>query len=1067
MRTDSIPVRLLLVLLASIALSTTTALAQNLVRGPYVQSVTETSATILWKTGRAADSVVEYGTSSALVNVVVDAEQGVDHAVTLIGLSPDTTYSYRVRSGGDVLAPVATFRTAAPATETDFRFVVFGDPGEGQPMQDTQAAQIAAFDPRFVLLTGDVITPHGDPRLYDAQFFQPYADLLGRVAFWPVLGNHDYDHEDGQPYLDVFHLPTNNAEQTERYYAFDHGNAHFIALDPAHDITPGSPQYVWLINELKHNRREWNFCMLHYPAYSSGFGGLDEISRSVQRYLTPIFEMYGVDIVFAGHHHHYERHRPLKGGAVDPVGVHYITTGGGGAALLDVFGSARTAYFEKMFHFLRVAIDGSTLTLEAVRLDDSVADTLVLESRAWNGPTAVAEADRVLALSFSEGAGGITDDASIYDHTAVLGSSAGSDPGDPAWDSNGALSGGGCLYFEGSQPRYVTVPNDQGQLDPASGLTLMAWVRGQQPASWNAVISGGDYDYALYLSHHHQARGYLRGFTPAEVPRTGTYLEPGRWSHLAMTYDDGTVSLYFNGELQTVTEHAGTFAAGIDELRVGWDGYRGDQFRGWIDEVQVFRTSLSVDQIRLAMVDSLEQVTYPQSQEVEPRVPATIDDLVCELSFDEASGQAVLDSSPRGNDGWLGSGSGSEAADPTRTGDARHGSGALSFDGSKDVVTVFDDRGDFDVNQEWTSMAWIRFADSGPWRAIFSGGRYRYALYLDDDASLRAFVRDLYPASTGNTSRRLLPGNWHHVALVKRDEALMVYIDGERERVTTTDPNSTMSPVNFFQVGYDGFRNDYFRGLIDEVKVYRRGLDITEIRTEMTSTFGIPYTGGGDPPPPPPPPPPALLTPILDLRFDEADGQTLTDGSGDGHDGYLGSQETVDANDPARVLGSGIDGGNCLDFGPARYATIRDTDGAFDLDQRMTVMAWVRYDSLSSWSPIISGGAYVYGLYLTPQGRIRGYCRDLAPRATPKNIGSIPANTWTHLAMVKDGSTIRLYIDGVQVSASTHAGSLTPVGQIRVGHDGYGSSNFDGRIDEVRVFDEALTTSEIVDEMHD
>jgi len=147
--------------------------------------------------------------------------------------------------------------------------------------------------------------------------------------------------------------------------------------------------------------------------------------------------------------------------------------------------------------------------------------------------------------------------------------------------------------------------------------------------------------------------------------------------------------------------------------------------------------------------------------------------------------------------------------------------------------------------------------------------------------------------------------------------------------------------------------------------------------------------------------------------------------------------------------------------------TIPDNDGAFDLDASFTMMAWIRYDEASDWSAILSGGTYRYALYLSPDGRLRAYLRDLRLKATPLGSATIPPGVWTHVALTKEGTTVRLFVDGVQVGSSTHTGSIQPVDRFRIGFDGYPEDGFRGRIDDVRVHDRALTAEEILAERND
>lgn len=1059
----------LLASLILLALSAFPAAAATVItRGPYIQNLTTQSVTIVWRTNRVTDSVVEYGTDVNLELLCANSSRSQDHAVTLTGLAAGTTYTYRVRSNGIVLAPPATFRTANPESDTSFNFVSFGDTGSVQhaDKQAAVAAVAAGLQPRFLLQNGHINNPEGKWESMDAMVFRPYADMLRSIPIWPVLSDHDYLTDNGAPYFSAFHLPANNREKSEKYYSFDYGNAQFIALDVETDMHPGSPQYLFLVNELLHNRREWNFVFIHGAPYSGSQWGPADRGHNIRDELTPVFERYGVDMVFCGAKHHYQRFNPITQREVDPVhGVTYIVTGGGGQNVTPVWDVRLSVFEESVHHLTHVTIDGNQLQLDAYRHDGSLLDSHTMTSRPWTGPRhPVAAEDLILHLPFDDDDGNLVRDKSVHGHTGYFGWSENSERADAVLDRDNVMSGSGSLYCDGNEgPRYVTIPNEFGLFDPGDGFTMMAWTKTEHSSSWANVMSGGRFEYSLYLTTSLKSRAHLRDFVPTTTDTSGLGIVDGSWGHVAMVYDGGTVSLYVNGVLDHSSVHTGAFSGAIPKIRVGWDGYRGDQFAGWIDEVKVYRRALSPDEVADAMHDSLVALEVPAVATAEPRVPADLDDLICELSFDESGGQTVFDSSPAGNDGQLGRGSTSDSGDPTRIDSGKFGAGALRFDGSDDHVRVPDTNGDFDLDEEWTSMAWVQVDELHPWSTILCGGNYGYALYVDTDGSLRSYTKDMLPISAGNSRKKLLPGTWYHVAQVRRDNMLILYVDGKRERVTTIESGS-VRPVNLYRIGYDGYGRDFLAGTVDEVKIYRKALNITEVRAEMTGTFGRPYTTGGEPPPPPPPP--ADVDPVLHLKMDEGADQVLVDHSGGNRDGFLGNEITADAMDPAR--GPGVDGAGSIEFdGALRYASVPDADGTFDLDRDMTVMCWVRPDQLQPWTPLVCGGEYAYCVYLTKYGRVRGYSRDLTPRATPTGVGFCPPGVWSHVAIVKDGSTIRVYVDGARLSTTTHSGSIREVGRIRVGYDGLFRGGFRGGIDDVRVFDEALSDAQVIAEMQD
>ena len=341
-------------------------------RGPYLQSVTPTSIVIVWETREEVDSRVEYGSTSAYGSTATDVRLMTHHAVTLTALTASTTYHYRVKVSPLAWSPDSTLKTAADAEGTSFSFAVIGDTHSGvyefprrkRDIDDVHRRSIdmiSGLSPDFYIHVGDMVQEGGDSAAWD-EFFATEGELMRRVTMFPTLGNHERNH---QNYFDLFHLPDN-----ERWYSFDYGNAHFICLevDGYADFAVDSAQYRWLQSDLAETGQIWKFVFFHFPAYSSGGGyGSDP---EVQAYLVPIFRQYGVDIVFNGHEHNYQRNM------VD--GVTYVQSSGGGGMTRPPGAFEWTVYSEDTRHVLIITIHGNQLRSVAIRPDGSRFDRFTL-----------------------------------------------------------------------------------------------------------------------------------------------------------------------------------------------------------------------------------------------------------------------------------------------------------------------------------------------------------------------------------------------------------------------------------------------------------------------------------------------------------------------------------------------------------------------------------------------------------------------------------------------------------------------------------------------------------------
>ncbi len=183
----------------------------------------------------------------------------------------------------------------------------------------------------------------------------------------PAIGNHDT--ESLPNWYRFFALPGN-----ERWYSFRCGNAAFHALNVYDSMTPGSSQYEWLLAELAADSADPDvrhvFVYFHLPPYTTNtvYSG----NADVRQYLCPLFERFGVRIVFSGHVHAYE-HSLVNG-------VHYIITGGGGASLARNWNAVQpwTVYREATYEFVLVDVRGDTVFSRGVRPDGSEFDSLVV-----------------------------------------------------------------------------------------------------------------------------------------------------------------------------------------------------------------------------------------------------------------------------------------------------------------------------------------------------------------------------------------------------------------------------------------------------------------------------------------------------------------------------------------------------------------------------------------------------------------------------------------------------------------------------------------------------------------
>jgi predicted MPP superfamily phosphohydrolase len=285
-----------------------------------------------------------------------DAALVTDHMVRLSGLSPSTKYYYAVEDQYYVLQGDQNnhFFTAPLTGDTQpvriWAIGDFGDAGTGQAaVRDSYINYTGTTYTNLWLWLGDNAYSNGTEAEYQAKVFSIYPTLFKNIPLYPSIGNHDYAQSGYQssaslttnfPYFRIVSVPT-AAEAggvpslTEKYYSYDYGNIHFIALDSYGSLNAaGSPMYNWLVNDLDANQQRWTIVYFHHPPYTKGSHDSDtdpELANMRTR-IIPVLESHHVDLVLSGHSHANERTALIQGhyGLANTFGSSMIVQGGSG-----------------------------------------------------------------------------------------------------------------------------------------------------------------------------------------------------------------------------------------------------------------------------------------------------------------------------------------------------------------------------------------------------------------------------------------------------------------------------------------------------------------------------------------------------------------------------------------------------------------------------------------------------------------------------------------------------------------------------------------------------------------
>ena len=261
-----------------------------------------------------------------------------------------------------------------PNAERSIKFAVIGDSGRGSREQHDVAAQMEAyrqrFDYKFVLMAGDnIYEGPASAEDYRLKFEDPYQRLLDAgVKFYAALGNHD---DSNQVYYEPFHM------DGQRYYTFVPPvdpvtrwgtRVRFFALDSTY---LDRAQSRWFDEKTKDSNAEWKIAFLHHPVYTSGRYTL--AARGIRFALESAFSNGGIDVVFSGHEHIYQR-------AELQNGILYFVTGGAGS-LREGDANASPAIarsYDRDYHFMLAEITDDGFFFQAINRTGITVDGGVL-----------------------------------------------------------------------------------------------------------------------------------------------------------------------------------------------------------------------------------------------------------------------------------------------------------------------------------------------------------------------------------------------------------------------------------------------------------------------------------------------------------------------------------------------------------------------------------------------------------------------------------------------------------------------------------------------------------------
>ena len=313
-----------------------------------------------------------------------------------------------------------------------------------------------------------------------------------------------------------------------------------------------------------------------------------------------------------------------------------------------------------------------------------------------------------------------------------------------------------------------------------------------------------------------------------------------------------------------------------------------------------------------------------------------------------------------------------------------------------------------------------------------------YGIYfgLSETGHLEGYVGEEWELEKTVDPTKLQKGAWSHVALTFDGSQLRLYVNGGL--VSTHAAEGAGSSTGPLSIGCAREWGDGFKGAIDEVGIYDRALSAAEVTAGMTEPTGTPRA------------------PVAAWSFDEGSGTTAHDATGDGHEGTVEGPKWT-----AGKFGSG------LEFdGEASDCVSVPNSAQLQLGGDFTLEAWVKPAASGESEPIIfkeTPWFTSYGIYfgLSETGHLEGYVGEEWELEKTVDPTKLQKGAWSHVALTFDGSQLRLYVNGGLVSTHAAEGAGSSTGPLSIGCAREWGDGFKGAIDEVGIYDRALSAEEV------
>ena len=542
--------------------------------------------------------------------------------------------------------------------------------------------------------------------------------------------------------------------------------------------------------------------------------------------------------------------------------------------------------------------------------------------------------------------------------------------------------GGYSCYFDGTGD-YLQIPYTSEFSFGAGSFTIelwfyvaanvtsnkhlvARWVSGGSQLCWDIGLSNNNtIFYQVSTSGAYQAGN--------SIVSSANAFASGVWNHLAFVRNGDVFNLYINGiSVATHSPGAITLIAGTTPVFVGIDGDGAGPFTGYIDDLRITKG-----------VARYTAAFTPPSRAFPHDV----------AFYDEKGLVPTLTGTPT-----------------VSTGTLKYGYGSASFNGTTDYLT-FDARSDFGLTAgDFTLEAWVKTSVAGT-LLDFRNYASDYGHFYIATGGYLAFDHT-YGAIVGTTT--VTDNNWHHVAFVRYNNILTLYVDGADSGAAIANANIGSNRQARIGATVDG--TNFFAGNVDQLRLTKVARYVGEFTPQK-------------------------------YLFEDANNNVIwRDETG---------INTVTANGNATISSAAYKYGNgsmCFD-GTGDYLSVPSTtDLAFGTSD-YTVEGWVYLSALGTERALLDTRAATTdtGLYLSISAtNFPTLFGNNAAIVTGSS--ALSATTWYHLAAVKSSGTVTLYLNGTSIGSAANAYSVTCPGSVVIGRKiGSTSNDWSGYLDDLRI----------------